>query len=109
MQQSRNVLNELEEVVSKYVNDEADFYYFKGFITNKSNALNDFINFKHDLVMIIENWFEYVEFCYLGENWKKYALELGLFLIDGIKNYPNEVHLPLESIIVKEQFSRYLS
>ncbi|WP_410567283.1 hypothetical protein [Acinetobacter sp. H1(2024)] len=104
-----NVLNELEEVVSKYVNDEADFYYFKGFITEKSNALNDFINFRHDLVMIIENWFEYVEFCYLGENWKKYALELGLFLIDGIKNYPNEVHLPLESIIVKEQFSRYLS
>ncbi|MDC4495399.1 hypothetical protein ACOUV0_09050 [Acinetobacter baumannii] len=104
-----NVLNELEEVVSKYVNDETEFCYFKGFITDKSNALNDFINFRHDLVMVIENWFEYVEFCYLEENWKKYALELGFFLIDGIKNYPNEVHLPLESIIVKEQFSRYLS
>ncbi|MEI1722113.1 hypothetical protein V8Q13_00845 [Acinetobacter baumannii] len=104
-----NVLNELEEVVSKYVNDEADFYCFKGFITDKSNALNDFINFRHDLVMIIENWFEYVEFFYLEENWKKYALELGFFLIDGIRNYPNEIHLPLESIIVKEQFSCYLS
>ncbi|EOI7995235.1 hypothetical protein ACMWV9_003392, partial [Acinetobacter baumannii] len=88
---------------------ETEFCYFKGFITDKSNALNDFINFRHDLVMVIENWFEYVEFCYLEENWKKYALELGFFLIDGIKNYPNEVHLPLESIIVKEQFSRYLS
>ncbi|ENY3707099.1 hypothetical protein N4T36_13490 [Acinetobacter baumannii] len=106
---SSKVLNELEEVVFKYINDETEFCYFKGFITDKSNALNDFINFRHDLVMVIENWFEYVEFCYLEENWKKYALELGFFLIDGIKNYPNEVHLPLESIIEKEQFSRYLS
>lgn len=104
-----SILNELEELVSKYIHDEIKFYYFKGFITNKSNTLNDFINFRHDLVMIIENWFEYVEFCYLEESWKKYALELGFFLIDGIRNYPNEVHLPLESIIVKEQFSRYLS
>ncbi|HHP0279605.1 hypothetical protein [Acinetobacter baumannii] len=104
-----NVLNELEEVVFKYINDETEFCYFKGFITDKSNALNDFINFRHDLVMIIENWFEYVEFFYLEENWKKYALELGFFLIDGIRNYPNEIHLPLESIIVKEQFSCYLS
>ncbi|HFG6904891.1 hypothetical protein [Acinetobacter baumannii] len=106
---SSKVLNELEEVVFKYINDETEFCYFKGFITDKSNALNDFINFRHDLVMIIENWFEYVEFFYLEENWKKYALELGFFLIDGIRNYPNEIHLPLESIIVKEQFSCYLS
>ncbi|MFL9530661.1 hypothetical protein ACKEPO_02980 [Acinetobacter baumannii] len=106
---SSKVLNELEEVVFKYINDETEFCYFKGFITDKSNALNDFINFRHDLVIIIENWFEYVEFFYLEENWKKYALELGFFLIDGIRNYPNEIHLPLESIIVKEQFSCYLS
>ncbi|MDC4542552.1 hypothetical protein OHV61_02465 [Acinetobacter baumannii] len=106
---SSKVLNELEEIVFKYINDETEFCYFKGFITDKSNALNDFINFRHDLVMIIENWFEYVEFFYLEENWKKYALELGFFLIDGIRNYPNEIHLPLESIIVKEQFSCYLS
>ncbi|OIH23055.1 hypothetical protein A7M96_20315, partial [Acinetobacter baumannii] len=69
---SSKILNELEEVVFKYINDETEFCYFKGFITDKSNALNDFINFRHDLVMVIENWFEYVEFCYLEENWKKY-------------------------------------
>jgi len=74
-----SILSELEELVSKYIHDEIKFCYFKGFITNKSNTLNDFINFRHDLVMVIENWFEYVEFCYLEENWKKYALELGFF------------------------------
>lgn len=45
---SSKVLNELEEVVFKYINDETEFCYFKGFITDKSNALNDFINFRHD-------------------------------------------------------------
>jgi hypothetical protein len=45
----------------------------------------------------------------LEQNWKEYFLELGFFLIKGIKSYPEEVSLPSESIIVKEQFSRYLS
>ncbi|MBO3639976.1 hypothetical protein J5N14_08275 [Acinetobacter soli] len=58
--------------------------------------------------MVIENWFEYVEFCYFEKNWKEYSLELEFFLIKGIKSYPEEVFLPSDSIIVKEQFSRYL-
>lgn len=104
-----SVLNELEELVLKYIHHKIKFYDFKGFVIGKSNALNDYINFKYDLVMIIENWFEYLEFCYLEQNWKEYPLELGFFLIKGIKSYPEEVSLPSESIIVKEQFSRYLS
>ncbi|MEN5171148.1 hypothetical protein ABE427_00210 [Acinetobacter higginsii] len=104
-----SILNDLEKVVSDYDEGRIDFYQYKSELVGRSNALNDFINFKYDLVMIIENWFEYVEFCYLEENWKMYSIELGHFLIDGIKCYPKEIQLPLNSDVVKEQFSRYLS
>lgn len=104
-----NILNNLEKIVSDYDDGRIDFYRFKSELVNKSNTLNDYINFKYDLVMIIENWFEYIEFCYLKENWKRYSIELGLFLIEGIKFYPNEINLPSSSDIVREQFSRYLS
>lgn len=103
-----SILKELEELVSNYIHDKINFYDFKGLIISKSNTLNDYINFKYDLVMVIENWFEYVEFCYFEKNCKEYSLELGFFLIKGIKSYPEEVFLPSDSIIVKEQFSRYL-
>lgn len=104
-----NILNELEELVLKYIDDKVDFYYYRSLLIGKSNTLNDYINFQYNLVMIIENWFEYVEFCYLQENWKEYSLDLGFFLINGVKSYPQAVYLPTESIVVKEQFSRYLS
>lgn len=35
-----SVLNELEELVSKYIHEEINFYDFKGFIIGKSNTLN---------------------------------------------------------------------
>lgn len=105
----KKILDDLERLVIDFNVGNIDFYQYKSSMVEKSNTLNDFINFKYDLFMLIENWFEYVEFCYLEKNWKDYSLELGYFLINGIKIYPDMVYLPQECIVVKEQFSRYLS
>jgi hypothetical protein len=104
----KKILDDLERLVIDFNAGKIDFYQYKSSMIEKSTTLNTFINFKYDLFMLIENWFEYVEFCYLQENWKNYSLELGFFLINGIKSYPDMVNLPSESIVVKEQFSRYL-
>lgn len=67
-----NILHNLEKIFSDYDNGRVDFYRYKRELVDKINTLNDYINFKYDLVRIIENWFGYVEFCYLEENWKRY-------------------------------------
>lgn len=104
----KNVLNEIIKIVDNFESGKMNFSEYKGWLNGKSNLLNDYINFKYDLVIIIDNWLEYIEYCYLEADWYSYGLEVGEFLINSIKVYPEEVELPTDSRVVLEQFKRYL-
>lgn len=104
----KDVLSQIIEIIDDFKSGKINFIEYKGWLNGKSSLLNDYINFKYDLVDIVDNWLEYIEYCYLEFDWFDYGLEVGEFLINSIKVYPEEVELPTDSRVVLEQFKRYL-
>lgn len=105
---TKDVLNQIIKIVDDFKNRKINFSEYKGWLNGKSSLLSEYINFKYDLVDIVDNWLEYIEYCYLEVDWFSYGLEVGEFLINSIKVYPEEVELPKDSRVVLEQFKRYL-
>lgn len=96
------------KTITRFQNNEIDFYDFKKIMIGSLYKLPEMINFQYDVYNVIDNWFEYIEFCYLEEDWHQLSMELGKFILNGIENYPQQVSLPENSRLVKEQFSTYL-
>lgn len=102
------LFNEIVNILENFKKEFIDFHVYKEWLRGKSESLKQCINLKWDLIMIIDNWFEYIEFCYLEEDWKKYGLEVGEFIIESMQVFPKQAELPENSDIVRDQFYRYL-
>lgn len=97
------------KTIISFQNKEIEFDEFKRTIIGSLYKLPEIINFQYDIYNIIDNWLEYIEFCYLEEDWYQLSMELGFFILNGIENYPQNVSLPKNSRLVKEQFAKYLA
>lgn len=54
----------------------------------------------------LDNWLEYIEFCYAEEDWYELGLSLANFIEDAIVNKPKPLKLPQNDRVVMEQFQR---
>ena len=90
--------------INLYRNDEIGFHEFRGWVVPYASSLQEELGYeKGDFQNNLDNWFEYVEFCYLESDRKELTLSIASFLEAVIKNEPRPISLPKEDRVVSEQ------
>lgn len=97
-----NIIQDLQDLNQKLSMSLIDFGTYRSSISGLSMVAKAHTNYCKDLYGIIDSWFEIIEYCYKDENWNKYAIEIGDFLINSIEIFPDEAYLPYDSDVIRE-------
>ena len=77
------------------------FHQYRSAVSGIALNIQQLINYDGDIYHLVDSWFEIIEYCYFEEDWNKYALELGNFLIQGLNDFPNQIFLPQTSEFIR--------
>lgn len=90
--------------VSRYRKYEIDFHEFRGWVIPYACSLQDDLGYERkDFYNNLDNWFEYIEFCYLEVDRRNLTLSIANFLELLIEQEPRPIVLPKGDRVVKEQ------
>ena len=94
----------VQRAINRYRNGEINFHEFRGWVVPYASPMQEELGYeKRDFQNNLDNWFEYIEFCYLESDRLALTLSIASFLETVIKNEPKPITLPKEDRVVKDQ------
>lgn len=90
--------------IDQFRNEEMDFREFRGWVVPYASSMQEELGFEgRDFDNTLDNWFEYIEYCYWESDRQELTLSIASFLEAIIKNEPRPICLPKEDRVVKDQ------
>lgn len=79
------------------------FSEYKAWIRGSAGSLGYDLDYQGDWYNDLENWLEYIEFCYAQDDWHELGCSLGNFIELSIRNETKPLRLPIEDRVVRER------
>ncbi|MBJ7537301.1 hypothetical protein [Marinomonas transparens] len=90
--------------INRYRNNETSFHEIRSVLVGSSaHTLGKELGYNKDLYTKLDAWFEFIEFCYLEEDWRGLVLSICDFIEDAILNEPRPLTLPKTDRVLKDQ------
>lgn len=96
----------LLSAIQKFQSKEMNFREFSGWLKTTAFGLGYELGYQKDWTNHLDAWLEFIEYCYLEEDWYDLGCSLGAFLEDAILNEPRPLKLPESDRVVREQFMK---
>ena len=95
-------MDRILKAIEQYKSNHIDFEEIRGWIIPCANALESELGYtRNNFMKDIENWFEYIEFCYKSKDKRELTLSLCSFIESLITKRISPIVLPSQDIVVK--------
>ena len=90
--------------IEKYRVKELSFYEIRSALSgSRTYDLGQELQYEKDLYKKIDAWFEFIEFCYLEDDWRDLTLSICNFIENAIQNEPRPLELPKSDRVIRDQ------
>ena len=89
--------------INSFKKRRMDFHEFAAWMRG-SAGVGYYLDYDGDWANHLDNWLEYIEYCYLEEDWYDLGCSPGAFLEDAILNEPRPLKLPENDRVIQDQF-----
>jgi len=95
----------LLSAMTRFRNHEIDFDEFSQWVRGYASSIGENLCYKTkgDFYFTIDNWLEYIEYCYPESDRYELACSLALFLEKAILEETKPLQLPLTDRVVRER------
>ncbi len=90
-------------IMKKFRNKEISFQEFSARVRSSGSLIGNQLDYPGDFENHLDAWMEYIEFCYLEEDWHSLGCSVCDFLEDAIMKEPKPLFLPKNDRVIKDQ------
>lgn len=87
---------------------EMIFRDFSSVLRGNLDVLGSDLSYKGDFFNHVDAWLEYIEYCYLEEDWYELGTSVAGYIEQSIQNFPSVTPYPSEDRVLRDQLPQLL-